>query len=541
MASELVLAYTLALGAVLFGALRYLLAKKKGPPLPPGPRPLPVLGNIKDMPGHGALEWEHWLKHKDLYGPISSVTVLGTTMIILNSAQAAIDLLDKRSLIYSSRPRMVFAGEMCGWNNYGLPQKYDDKLRVIRKKIHSILGTKAALSQFYPLQEAVTHHFLFHVLQKPQDLINYIRVEAGAIILKIAYGYKVDEHSQDPFVELADAALDQFSQASVPGAWLVDTIPALKYLPEWLPGMGFKKTARQWGQTSQEVAEKPMDFVRKQVSEGSHESSLVSSLYENSKGQVDPKDEDIMKWSAATMYTGGADTSVSAMSTFFLAMMSHPEIQRKAQEEIDRVIGSDRLPSFGDRNSLPYIEAVVKEAFRFHPIAPMGVPHVTTQDDVYNGFLIPEGAIVVQNIWWFLHDPSAYPNPSVFDPSRHLGPNPCPNPYDYAFGFGRRICPGKLLADSSVWLTVARSLAVFDISKGIDESGREIEPDVRFSGGLISHPIPFKATIKPRSPRHEELIRAVETLHPWEESSAAELRSLGVGTGTYSPLGGRFK
>ncbi|KAI0594821.1 cytochrome P450 [Biscogniauxia sp. FL1348] len=528
MAKELVLAYTLALGAVLFGALRYFLARKGGPQLPPGPKPLPIVGNVKDLPPPGVLEWEHWLKHKDLYGPISSVTVMGTTMIILNSAQAAIDLLDKRSAIYSSRPRMVFVGEMCGWNEFTLPQTYNDTLRVHRKHIHSVLGTKTAISRFHDLQEAEIHRFLFHVLRKPQDLINHIRAEAGAIILKIAYGYKVDQHKQDPFVTLADNALEQFSLASVPGAWLVDTVPALKYLPEWLPGMGFKKTAREWKKTAQAVVETPMEFVRKKVAEGHYEPSYVSSLYDKPNGQVDPQEEYVVKWSSAALYTGGADTSVSTMSTFFLVMMSHPEIQRKAQEEIDRVIGTDRLPAFSDRDNLPYVEAVVKEAFRFHPIVPMGVPHVTTVDDVYNGYLIPKGALVIQNIWWFTHDPSLYPNPGAFDPTRHLGPDACPNPYNYVFGFGRRICPGKLLADSSVWLTIARSLAVFDIGRGVDEAGREIEPDVRFGAGLISHPVPFRTAIKPRSPRHEELIRQVETLHPWEESSAEELRSLGV-------------
>ncbi|KAI1636259.1 cytochrome P450 [Biscogniauxia mediterranea] len=529
MATELVLVYTLALGAVLVGALRYLLARKKGLPLPPGPKPLPIVGNVKDLPPPGALEWEHWLKHKDLYGPISSVTVMGTTMIILNSAQAAIDLLDKRSAIYSSRPRMVFVGEMCGWNHFTLPQTYNETLRVHRKQMHSVLGTKAALSRFYPLQEVETHRFLFHVLQKPQDLISHIRAEAGAIILKIAYGYKVDQHNQDPFVALADNALEQFSLASVPGAWLVDTVPALKYLPEWLPGMGFKKTAREWNKTAQAVAEKPMEFVRKQVARGRYEPSYVSPLYEkNPNGQVDPNDEYVVKWSAAALYTGGADTSVSAMSTFFLAMMSHPEVQRRAQEEIDRVVGPDRLPAFGDRENLPYVEAVVKEAFRFHPIAPMGVPHVTTVDDVYDGYLIPKGALVIQNIWWFTHDPSLYPDPSRFDPTRHLGPGACRSPYDYVFGFGRRICPGRLLADSSVWLTIARSLAVFDVVEPERERETDVEASMRFCAGLISHPAPFRAAVRPRSARHEELVREVETLHPWEESSAEELRSLGV-------------
>lgn len=88
------------------------------------------------------------------------------------------------------------------------------------------------------------------------------------------------------------------------------------------------------------------------------------------------------------------------MATFFLAMMLHPEVQRKAREEIDRVVGDGRLPNVKDRDSLPYVEAVLKEVFRWHPIAPMGLPHEITEDDIYQGYLIPKGAIIIPNIWF---------------------------------------------------------------------------------------------------------------------------------------------
>jgi cytochrome P450 len=87
------------------------------------------------------------------------------------------------------------------------------------------------------------------------------------------------------------------------------------------------------------------------------------------------------------------------MSCFFLAMTIYPDVQRKAQEEIDRIVGNDRLPGFNDRENLPYIDAIVKEVLRWHPVAPMGLPHMTSEDDIYNGFLIPKGALLLPNIW----------------------------------------------------------------------------------------------------------------------------------------------
>lgn len=521
---------TLILGCVAFAASRIiqilLHRKRHSHPLPPGPKPWPVLGNIADLPANGVREWEFWLQHKDRYGPISSVTALGTTIVVLHDPQLAAELLDKRSAIYSSRPRLTFLNELCGWSVALASQLYGDRFRTYRKQLHTTIGTKTSAARFNPLQEVEVHRFLLRLLEQPEGLLAHIRTEAGAIILKLAYGYTIEPHEQDPLVDLADRALVQFSAAAVPGAWLVDTIPALLYVPEWMPGAAFKKTARKWKATMMETVEIPMRFVKKQMAEKHFEPSHVSALYEKAGPKISKQEEDSVKFTAFSLYAGGADTTVSSIATFFLVMTLHPEVQRTAQEEIDRVIGTGRLPTFADRENLPYVEAVVKEALRMHPIAPMGLPHVTTADDVCEGYLIPKGAMILPNIWWFTHDPAVYPQPEVFDPSRFLGPDPCPDPRNHVFGYGRRICPGKQLADLSVWLTIARSLAVFDIKKGVDDTGKEIEPELSFSPGIISHPSPFKATITPRSSIHEDLIRQIEKQHPWEKSSADDLEAI---------------
>lgn len=89
-------------------------------------------------------------------------------------------------------------------------------------------------------------------------------------------------------------------------------------------------------------------------------------------------------------------------------MMLHPEVQRKAQEEIDRVVGTERLPGVADREKLPYIDAIVKEVLRWNPVAPMGLPHMTTEDDVCEGYLIPKGALLLPNIWYIVPLPPFY-------------------------------------------------------------------------------------------------------------------------------------
>lgn len=131
---------------------------------------------------------------------------------------------------------------------------------------------------------------------------------------------------------------------------------------------------------------------------------------------------------------------------------------------------------------------------------------------------------------YFTHDPNVYHDPMVFKPERFLATNghePEPDPGMYVFGFGRRICPGRNLAENTIYLSVAQSLAVFNVTKPIDpKTGKEVEPAIKFEPGVISHPAPFKCVIKPRSSQHEALIRSIEQKHPWRESDAEALESI---------------
>lgn len=190
-------------------------------------------------------------------------------------------------------------------------------------------------------------------------------------------------------------------------------------------------------------------------------------------------------------------------------MILFPESQKKAQAEIDATIGIDRLPTYTDRESLPFVEAVIKEVLRWHVIAPLAFPHRVSEDDIHEGYYIPKGTTIIANVWFMLHDPRVYSDPMEFRPERFLAcgtKDPEADPRTIAFGFGRRICPGRYLADESLWLSVVASLAAFDISKAV-ENETEITPETNPSPYTISHPKPFKCSIKPRSPKALELIQ----------------------------------
>ncbi|KAG1869546.1 cytochrome P450 [Suillus subluteus] len=487
--------------------VKQAFSKKNPAPYPPGPPGWPLIGNVSDIPHIKA--WLTFAKWGKKYGDISHVEVLGQHIIVLNSVKTAMELLDKKSSMYSDRPILQMGGELVGWKHSLGLLSYGDRFRCYRKNIHRAIGNRAAMNIYDPIEEIETHRFLQRIFAKPEQLQAHIRHTAGAIILRISYGYDVKE-GDDPFVDLADRAMDQLSRSTATGAFMVDIIPWLAKVPEWFPGTGFKRLAREWRQTLEEMVDTPYKFVKDQMATGIAPVSFASNLLEG-RTTLSAEEDHMVKWSALALYSGGADTTVSTIYSLFLAMTLFPDVQKKAQAEIDAVVGTDRLPSFADRDSLPYTEALVKEVLRWNVVAPTGIIHCVSEDDMHDGYYIPKGSLIIPNIWlvFMLNDPQTYANPSQFNPERFLdnnGKDPELEPRTICFGFGRRICPGLHLADASVWISTAMSLAVFDISKVV-EQGVEITPEVEPTSGTISHPKPFKCSIKPRSAKAIALIQ----------------------------------
>lgn len=316
-------------------------------------------------------------------------------------------------------------------------------------------------------------------------------------------------------------------------------------MPEWFPGAGWKQLVKQWRRELAETVEKPYAFVQHQRAQGLDIPCYVSRLIETS-GDT-PEEEHSNKWAAQSLYSGGADTvglltligffrvntdvllqTVSSVGAFFLAMTLNPEVQAKAQEEIDRVVGRDRLPTLDDRRNLPYVEAVVKESLRWHSVIPMCLPHTTPEETTYAGYRIPKDAIMFANLWWFTHDPATYPDPDAFRPERHIRTathEPEPDPRRFVFGFGRRVCAGKILAQNSLFVNFAQTLAAFSIGKKVVD-GVEVEPRVEHLNGALSHLAPFETCVRPRSEHHEKLVRSLEERFPWQRPDSEVLERM---------------
>ncbi|KAF7358919.1 Cytochrome P450 [Mycena sanguinolenta] len=472
------------------GSWHYMRGRK-APPLPPGPRGLPLIGNLLDAPTE-----KHWVKFAelgDIWGDILSLNVFGQTMIIVNSVKVAEDLLDVRGANFSERPVIPMGGELCGFNN-------------------ALILSQPQRQNSLPLISTEVQKLLSHIASNQAALIDDIRRMTGGIALRIAYGYQLQEGPErDPLLQMFETTGHNFSQSTAPGAFLVDLIPILRHWPEWLPGGGFHTTARRWSKQLHETVNAGLEYVRNQMNVGTAETSFVSTLLEEKSHE-----DYLVKWAAASIEEAGSDTTAAQLEAFFLAMSIYPDVQMAAQEELERVVGRDRLPDLSDRAQLPYINALCKEVFRWHVASPTGVPHRTHEEYIYlrdgnsDPMLIPKDSLIIANIWKMTHDPERYADPLIFNPSRFIttdGKEAEMDPSRICFGYGRRICPGKLLADNIVFLTCSAILSVFKIFKAL-ENGVVVEPELGQMSGTVSHPLPFKCVVEPRDARALALIRS---------------------------------
>ncbi|KAK0473645.1 cytochrome P450 [Armillaria novae-zelandiae] len=505
----------LALGFLALAVLlhylrsRFSLARRR-PPLPPGPKGLPLLGNLLDLPPD--YSWLTYAKWRSTYGDVIYLDTPASPTIIVNSADAAMELFERRSINYSDRPDFTML-KLSGWEYHFAFMRYSDRWRVHRRVFHQYFQPRA-VPDYYPAQTKATYVMLQQFLKSPNEFEHHVRHHSGSIIMKTVYGYDIDP-SGDPFVDLGDRGMESVRRTANVGSFLVDYIPSLKYLPRWFPGTQFMKIAEHWTHCVDDVKEMPFKFTSEQMANGIASPSFVSENLEKMKEtgiSNSETDLEILKNSAGVAFAAGADTTVSTVLAAMLAFILYPEVQAKAQAELDTVVGQARMPNFDDRPQLPYIEAVLSEALRWNPVVPLGVAHAALKEDIYNGYYIPAGATVIGNVWAILHDEKDYPDPLVFNPDRFMpeeGKELPPEP-TAAFGFGRRICPGRYLAVNSAWIAIASILSTLTLSKAVDSDGQVIEPSDIFTDEFISFPLPYKCTIKARSAQAEALIASGE-------------------------------
>ncbi|KZP13862.1 cytochrome P450, partial [Athelia psychrophila] len=286
-------------------------------------------------------------------------------------------------------------------------------------------------------------------------------------------------------------------------------------VPAWFPGAGFKRKAKEWKPYADEVLEAPFKALKDEIAISVAKPSFAQRCIQNMDPDIDTTDQErVIKNTAAAMYGAGADTSVSFLATFVLAMIQYPAVQRRAQAELDSVLGPDRLPTFDDMPALPYLSAITKECHRWEVVVPVSIPHMLTEDDEYKGMFVPSGTVVIPNSWAILNDPLAYPDPSVFNPERlpkdgKIDPD-VQDPQLAVFGYGRRICPGRRIANAFTWLCAGSIPASFNGEKPVTRDGMPIETKVKHCSSLVRHPEAFDCVLTPRSENTRDMIGSAD-------------------------------
>ncbi|KAF9050229.1 cytochrome P450 [Panaeolus papilionaceus] len=488
-------------GAVVVAAsIKVLTSKDERHLFPPGPKPRFLIGNLLDIPLKDASSI-YWKWSKYFNSSLLHFYALGQRIIVINGREDADELFENRARIYSDRPFLATT-EMVGWEYNVALFPYGEYWRMHRRICQQ--NFKAGTSQqFYPIQKRKIHDMLLGLLDSPDNFEGHNKLLSISVALATMYGYEA-KSLDDPVIKAADRGFDSGIKVISPGGSFANVFPPLKYVP-WTWTQRLSKEA--WRLT-QEVKRIPLDALRRDLRNGTAIPSLVGNFMEKKRSTGASEEEEEATINVAnTIYVAASDTTISAILSFIYFMATHPDVQAQAQAEVDRVIGT-RLPSFEDKAVLPYTDALYREVLRRCPPVPMSLPHATSEDDWYKGYFIPKGTIILGNIWAMNHDETRYPNPMTFKPERFLDEQgEVIDDRIMAYGFGRRVCAGKHVANEMSWLTMTSILTCFTIRKKQDIDGNDIEIDDHMEEvGVVSHKSSFQCDIVPRSDAHRELV-----------------------------------
>lgn len=351
---------------------------------------------------------------------------------------------------------------------------------------------------------------LVDILERPAEHRKHIQRYSNSVTCQMVYGFRTTTWSDPRLQSVVSVFFEVCELAVTVPARLMDCYPILQNIPKRLLPVCRKAMDLDTRCTS--LFLNRWLEGKKQVHDGTAMPCFVASLTQAQ--HAEGFSDELASYIAGDIVEAGSSTTSDELDGFLMAMATHPDVQRRAQEEIESVIGAGRLPTMEDMASLPFVHGCVKETLRWMPTTALLIPHSPLKDDVYEGYTVPAGASVVLNVWALNMDPDNWPNPRRFDPSRFKNEtrsehqiatsgDPSVVRHNYVFGAGRRLCQGIHIAERSLFLAMACLLWAFDISSP-DPSKIDTE-DLR--GGLAMVPAPFECNMTPRGARRAEVLR----------------------------------
>ncbi|ODA82520.1 hypothetical protein RJ55_01027 [Drechmeria coniospora] len=462
-------------------------ASSRNRKLPPGPRGLPIVANLHQIPKKNA--WKKFQEWHRIYGPVVHLRLGQITVILLGSHEVAREVLTKRSTIYSSRPRLVVAGDCIakGMDAALLPDGPRwKKFRGIQTSVLNARKTKL----YRPLQELESLQLLFNLLFTDNNLEAEFERFSSSLVSTLLYGRRFVSRCSPEFLQRKKTLAAVF-QSTLLGSWLVDSFPFLHYLPRPLA---------RWKMMGDELHEQQTQLY------GEYFHNALSTNSWNWCKQTASSDTSVsereLSFVLGDLFGAGTRTTAGSLSVAVLACASYPETMRRLQEDIDTQVGINRLPNLDDLIPLAYLQAFCQEVFRWRPAIPGGAAHSALRDDEYRGFFIPQGAAVVASHWSLEMDDAVFRSPADFMPERWINDGDLPLA---AFGFGKRICPGQALARNSLMLIVGRLLWAFDIQWKHGQS-RKHDCDDTVQEGIFVKPGPFEVSLKVRDSSRRAIV-----------------------------------
>ncbi|KAH8651142.1 putative cytochrome P450 [Xylariales sp. PMI_506] len=493
--------------------------------MPPGPPRLPLIGNLLNAPTENPfLKWHAWSYE---YGPIISLNVLGTTIVILNDTETATELLSSRAPSYSGRPPSAMGVLITKDKReplHMLLRGYDATFRLHQRLLTGCMNVTSE-RRFRALQALETLQLLHDLLAdigsdgtvKSDRVYAHLERAQASLTMGLSYGYRIPEpdHAITRDTLRVHGELTELVTATT----LIDVFP--EALWRLLPA-----SLSPWHRTgSAHYAREAELHARNYVEAMANPGWNFVKKMRASVGASDMSDF-MVGYLAGANTVAGLETSSRALLWLFVATLTAPSLGtgsgrggfvRRAQAALDRVVGRSRLPDMSDRLSLPYIDAVLMELLRWRPVAASGVPHRADKADEYRGFRIPEGAIVISNIWAIGREEKVFgERVDEFIPERWLRSQSGAAEVDWAdasirrdmpkpfFGYGRRMCTGRYMAEDGLWIAIAQLLWAFDF-ENVGEGTAPNVNDMRPHGFTIT-PGPFELRLQPRGTWVAELV-----------------------------------
>lgn len=456
---------------------------------PPGPRPLPFLGNVFTE----IQDFRNINKLAEVYGTIFSLRLGSEKLIIVSGYKMAKEALVTQNDSFIDRPNVplfhkVFKGLGTILSN-GYLWRMHRKFAVSHLRNFGV-GNESLEVKIQ--QECIFLCDAFKAEKGPVDPMVTLNSAISNIISSLIFGQRFDYHDEY-YQRILRLDTECIQLAGSPRAQLYNACP---WLFEYLPGPH---------QTIFSNYKKIKDFLRGEIIKHREDwdpanprDFIDNYLTEMERKKSDPEAGFNIEGLVVTcldLIEAGTETATTTLRWGLLFMIKFPEIQEKVQAEIDRVIGQSRQPCLNDRVNMPYTEAVIHEIQRFGDVVPLGFPKRAVKDTQLGKYFIPKGTAITVNLSSVLHDPNEWETPDTFNPGHFLDENGQFRKRDafMPFSAGKRACLGENLARQELFLYFTSLLQQFKISKCPGE-----EPSLEGEIWFTYAPAPFHICVSSR-------------------------------------------